>query len=83
MMDKNGKKLQYTAPQRKRESKSKCIQRILLLERKKMELLKRKHTLSFQNSKSVDYEKFKVFLVEKDKLNKETIDFTKKKLREK
>jgi len=48
-----------------------------------MELLKRKHTLSFQNSKSVDYEKFKVFLVEKDKLNKETIDFTKKKLREK
>ena len=35
MMDKNGKKLQYTAPQRKRESKSKCIQRILLLERKK------------------------------------------------
>ena len=35
MMDKNGNKLQYTAPQRKRESKAKCNQRILLLERKR------------------------------------------------
>ena len=33
MMDSNGKKLQYTAPQRKRESKIKCKQRILLYER--------------------------------------------------
>ena len=30
MMDKNGNKLQYTAPQRKRESKAKTNQRILL-----------------------------------------------------
>ena len=30
MMDSNGKKLQYTAPQRKRESKAKTNQRILL-----------------------------------------------------
>jgi hypothetical protein len=29
MMDKNGNKLQYTAPQRKRESKAKTNQRIL------------------------------------------------------
>ena len=35
MMDNKGNKLQYTAPQRKRESKTKCNQRILLYERKK------------------------------------------------
>jgi len=38
MMDKNGNKLQYTAPQRKRESKTKTNQRILLIERKEMVL---------------------------------------------
>jgi hypothetical protein len=35
MMDRHGKKLQYTAPQRKKESKAKCNQRILLEEKKK------------------------------------------------
>jgi hypothetical protein len=78
MMDKNGNKLQYTAPQRKRESKAKCNQRILLLERKRNGIIEKETQLSFQNSKSVDYEKFKLFLVEKDKLNKETINFYKK-----
>jgi hypothetical protein len=78
MMDKNGNKLQYTAPQRKRESKAKCNQRILLLERKRNGIIEKETILSFQNSKSVDYEKFKVYLVEKDKLNKETTDFYKR-----
>jgi hypothetical protein len=78
MMDKNGNKLQYTAPQRKRESKSKCNQRILLLERKRNGIIEKETILSLQNSKSVDYEKFKTYLVEKDKLNKETTDFYKR-----
>jgi len=78
MMDKNGKKLQYTAPQRKRESKSKCNQRILLLERKRNGIIEKETILSSQNSKSVDYEKFKTYLVEKDKLNKDTMEFYKK-----
>jgi len=78
MMDKNGNKLQYTAPQRKRESKSKTNQRILLVERKRNEIIQKETELSFQNSKSVDYEKFKIYLVEKDKLNKETIEFYKR-----
>jgi hypothetical protein len=75
MMDSNGKKLQYTAPQRKRESKAKTNQRILLLEKKRNKITEKETHLSFQNSKSVDYEKFKEYLVEKDKLNKETLDF--------
>jgi hypothetical protein len=78
MMDKNGNKLQYTAPQRKRESKAKTNQRILLVERKRNGIIEKETQLSFQNSKSVDYEKFKKYLVEKDKLNKETTEFYKR-----
>jgi hypothetical protein len=78
MMDNKGNKLQYTAPQRKRESKAKCNQRILLYERKKNGIIEKETQLSFQNSKSVNYEKFKMYLVEKNKLNKETIEFYKR-----
>ena len=78
MMDKNGNKLQYTAPQRKRESKTKTNQRILLEERKRNDIIEKETQLSFQNSKSVDYEKFKTYLIEKDKLNKETTNFYKR-----
>ena len=77
MMDKNGNKLQYTAPQRNRESKAKTNQRILLEEKKRNKIVEKETILSLQNSKSVDYEKFKVYLVEKDKLNKETTEFYK------
>ena len=75
MMDSNGKKLQYTAPQRKMESKAKCNQRILLEEKKKHGVIGLETELSSENSKSVDYEKFKSYLVEKDKLNKKVLDF--------
>ena len=78
MMDKNGNKLQYTAPQRKRESKAKTNQRILLEEKKRNKIVEKETILSLQNSKSVDYERFKVYLVEKDKLNKETTEFYKR-----
>ena len=75
MMDDKGNKLQYTAPQRKRESKAKTNQRILLVEKKRNNIIEKETHLSFHNSKSVDYEKFKKYLQEKDKLNKETLDF--------
>jgi hypothetical protein len=78
MMDDKGNKLQYTAPQRKRESKAKTNQRILLVEKKRNNIIKKETHLSFQNSKSVDYEKFKKYLVGKDKLNKETTEFYKR-----
>jgi hypothetical protein len=69
MVDENGKKLQYTAPQRKRESKLKCNQRILNKEKKKNGINEKETQLSIQNSKTVDYEKFKTYLVEKNELN--------------
>ena len=78
MMDDKGNKLEYTAPQRKRESKAKTNQRILLLEKKRNNIGEKETDLSFQNSKSVDYERFKIYLVEKDKLNKETTEFYKR-----
>ena len=78
MMDKNGKKLQYTASQRKIESYGKKNQRILLQEKKKHKITEKETHLSFQNSKTVDYHKFKTYLVEKDKLNKEVSEFYKK-----
>jgi hypothetical protein len=78
MMDKNGNKLEYTASQRKIESYGKRNQRILLQEKKKHKIIEKEKILSIQNSKSVNYDKFKVYLVEKDKLNKETTEFYKK-----
>ena len=75
MMDKQGNKLQYTASQRKIESYGKRNQRILLQERSKHKIIEKETLLSSHNSKSVDYNKFKTYLVEKDKLNKETSDF--------
>jgi hypothetical protein len=78
MMDKQGNKLEYTASQRKIESYGKRNQRILLQEKNKHKIIEKETRLSIQNSKSVNYDKFKMYLVEKDKLNKETIEFYKK-----
>jgi hypothetical protein len=75
MMDKNGNKLQYTASQRKIESYGKRNQRILLQEKKKHKIIEKETRLSVQNSKSVDYTKFKSYLVEKNKLNKQVGEF--------
>jgi hypothetical protein len=75
MMDETGKKLQYTAPQRKRESKQKCNERILLIEKKRNGIVEKETELSKENSKSVDYNKFKNYLLEKSKLNKEVKEF--------
>jgi hypothetical protein len=75
MVDETGKKLQYTAPQRKRESKQKCNQRILLQERKKNGIVEKETHLSLHNSKSVNIETFKSYLLEKQKLNQETQEF--------
>jgi len=78
MMDSEGHKLQYTAPQRKKESKATTNERILLDEKNKNGIIEKETKLSLQNGKSVNYDKFKTYLIEKDKLNKETTDFYKR-----
>lgn len=71
-------RIEYTASQRKIESYGKRNQRILLQEKKKQKIIEKETRLSIQNNKSVNYDKFKIYLAEKDKLNKETIEFYKK-----
>ena len=78
MMDEHRNKLQYTAPQRRVESKVKYNQHILLKEKQKHNIIENETRLSLENSKTVDYEKFKIFLVKKDKINKETSEFYKR-----
>jgi hypothetical protein len=75
MVDQNGNKLQYTSPQRIRESKSKRNKVILQKEKKKKGIVELETELSAENSKTINYEKFKQYLVSKDKLNKETREF--------
>jgi hypothetical protein len=48
MIDDKGNKLQYTAPQRKRESKEKTNQRILLVEKKRNNIIEKKLIYSFK-----------------------------------
>jgi len=78
MMDGQGNKLQYTAPQRRKESMITRNQRILQREKKRNNINEYETKLSLQNSKSVNYDSFKSYLVEKDRLNKQTMEFYKK-----
>lgn len=75
MIDKDGNKLQYTSPQKMRENKSKCNKRILQREKNKNGITELETDLSEYNSKTVDYQKFRKYLVKKDQLNRETHEF--------
>jgi len=65
MMDKNHKKLKYTACQRRVESRSKRCQKITLEEKKRNSIQLLEQRLSSQNSKTVNYNKFKKIIYEK------------------
>ena len=78
MMDDKGNKLQYTASQRKIESYGKRNQRILLQEKKKNNIIEKETKVSLQNSKTVNIDKFKQYLIAKTILNKEINNFYQK-----
>jgi 6-pyruvoyl-tetrahydropterin synthase len=69
MADGDRNKLRYTAFQRRMESKSKRNRQILLKEKLRNGVNKKEKELSDHNSKTVNYEKFKTYLREKNKLN--------------
>ena len=75
MVDSTGKKLQYTASQKKFESKHKRNQKIMSIEKKINGIIEKETELSSSNSKSVDYSKFKLYLTEKNKLNNSVKEF--------
>jgi hypothetical protein len=75
MVDENGNKHRYTAFQRRTESLSKRNLHILLKEKQKHKIIEKETNFSEQNSKTVDYNKFKEYLLKKNKLNQELSHF--------
>jgi hypothetical protein len=75
MVDDTGNKLHYTAPQKRIESKAKRNAYVLGIEKRKYDIIKKETVLSAYNGKTSNYSKFKSYLVEKTRLNNETIEF--------
>jgi hypothetical protein len=67
--------LRYNAFQRKTESMAKRNSRIIQTEKKKHNIIEKETKLSDKNSKTVDYQKFKDYLIEKNKFNASVKDF--------
>ena len=80
MVDEEGRKLQYTAPQKRIESKAKRNAYVLGIEKRRFGITEKETLLSSCNGKTSHYEKFKSYLVEKTKLNNETSDFYQKEI---
>ena len=80
MIDENKKKLRYTASQRRVESYKKKNSMILKWEKMNNCIHEEEEKLSLQNSKTVNYEKFKIYIKEKTKLNDEVRDFYEREL---
>jgi hypothetical protein len=75
MVDDEGNRLQYTAPQKRIESKSKRNTYVLCIEKRRYGIIEKETVLSVQNGKTSKLEKFKTYLVEKTHLNNETKEF--------
>lgn len=75
LADAEGNKLRYNAFQRRTESMAKRNARIIQTEKKKQNVIEKESELSDKNSKTVDYDKFKEYLKEKNKLNAQLKDF--------
>ena len=75
MVDEDGNKLQYTAPQKRIESKAKRNAYVLGIEKRRYGIIDKETILSSYNGKTSNYSKFKSYLVEKTRLNNETKEF--------
>ena len=80
MVDEEGTKLQYTAPQKRIESKAKRNAYVFGIEKRRFGIIEKETLLSECNGKTSHYEKFKSYLVEKTKLNNETSSFYQKEI---
>ena len=75
LADAEGNKLRYNVFQRRTESMTKRNARIMQTEKKKHNVIEKETELSDKNSKTVDYEKFKEYLIKKNQLNASLKDF--------
>lgn len=80
MMGEDGTTLRYTACQRRIESLAKRNKNILWREKQKFDIQTMESELSEQNSKTVNYNKFKEYIKKKIKLNNKITDFYQEKL---
>ena len=69
------KKLRYNAFQRRTESLIRKNAIIMLREKKKNEVIARETQLSDKNSKTVDYDKFKEYITQKNQINSHLKEF--------
>ena len=69
MVDERKTKLRYTCSQRRKESLRKRCNKIILREKQKNMIIEEETKLSSYNCKSVDYNEFKKYIIEKTKLN--------------
>jgi hypothetical protein len=72
---KHGKKLRYTAFQRMAETRQRRHQRILQKEKQKCGIAELEATLSDHDSKTVNYDRFKEYLLQRNKLSKDLVPF--------
>ena len=75
MMDDEKNKLRYTTSQRRMESLSKRNNRITHTEKVKNKIIKEETKMSIYNCKTVNYDEFKKYIIEKTKLNDKLKDF--------
>jgi len=75
MVDDEGNRLQYTAPQKRIEGKAKRNSYVLGIEKRRYGIIDKETVLSSYNGKTSNLEKFKSYLVEKTQLNNETMAF--------
>ena len=75
MVDNMGHKLRYTSPQRRKESKIKRNKMILSIEKEKEHIIELETKLSEHNSKCINYQKFKQYLIDKNEFNDQTEEF--------
>ena len=68
-------KLRYTANQRRNETMTRRNQRILLTLKTRQYIIKRETALSDHNSKTVDVDAFKEYVLAKNRLNEELREF--------
>ena len=78
MLDEEKKKLRYTASQRRVESYRKKCNMISRWEKLNNNIIEEETKLSIQNCKTVNYEKFKLYLQEKTRLNDKIKSFYEK-----
>lgn len=75
LIDEDNKKLRYTNTQRAQESQRKKYNKIILKEKKTNNIIEEETKISIYNSKTVDFQKFKEYIRNKNEFNEKVKSF--------